>query len=204
MIDITINKKKNRSDLTVAPLAAERRGGNTILVWSALATWTTCAEIFNMLLLLEIRFVKLTEHSKNSSVKSEGRMEHPQQNIHLVLNQRYIAPPPPPPLYPPPPPHLFPEQPPPPPGLEFRIADRAWFGLERNILWFAFDMQNWKFAKHTGVLWEAQFLSQLISPFRKKCEASSPLKTISTIASANIFIAITYFLLLLLLFPPYI
>ena len=30
-------------------------------------------------MLLENRFVKLTEPSKKSSVKSEGRMEHPQQ-----------------------------------------------------------------------------------------------------------------------------
>ena len=85
MIDITIDKKKNRSDLTVAPLAAERRGGNTILVWSALATWTSCAEIFNLLLLLESKFVKLTEPSKKSSVKSEGRMEHPQQGSKYIF-----------------------------------------------------------------------------------------------------------------------
>ena len=72
MIDITINKKKNRSDLTVAPLAAERCGGNTILVWSALATWTSCAEIFNMLLLLESKFVKLTERFFCEKQRSDG------------------------------------------------------------------------------------------------------------------------------------
>ena len=82
MIDIAVNKKKNRSDLTVAPLTAERGGGNTILVWSALATWTSCTEIFNMLLLLESKFVKLTERS---FVKSKGRMEHQQQGSKYTL-----------------------------------------------------------------------------------------------------------------------
>ena len=76
MIEITINKKKNRSDLTVAPLAAERRRSDTILVRSALATWTSCAEIF-------ICYCFLT--TERSFVKSKGRMEHPQQGSKYTL-----------------------------------------------------------------------------------------------------------------------